>query len=512
MQEALRELGADGAAGPEEIRRAYLRLIKSRKPESDPEGFQRARQAYEVARAGAELETIALGSEQRYESETAPEREPSHGAAIIDGASGASDGPATSEAAFEGFATAWRALPLSADPGLRVEIAREAIAALPADPRARWMLVRSLSGNGNDAALAEALRGGWKAGWPEFLEALLLRLPGRASGEEIEAGLASERPGLRLAAAAVAAQHGDGVAAAQVVVQMCAAAGQEREPLAAEVPVGQMLHVILALHEAGAVEGARRAHAALTAFLHESGQELALAAGPSSGAWILAGELARLPVDFPSPLRRAFASATRAGDLESAIIEATNRARASRRVVKKWPSLIRATAPNVAASLDAALARARARRVSFRPSPGRWAWLALLLCSGLVRMFTAPSRPARPPQHVAAPHHAGTSSQGPERGPVDGTALQMAEESSTELCGAMGARHGQLICGTIDGILAAIVEGNCGAVADQLQDVGRVLGPKPSNRLEERVLTRLHVVAWQGCGRQRSVVLPEPGK
>jgi hypothetical protein len=45
--EALRELGVERGANPDEIRRAYLRGVKAHRPEVDPEGFQRLRAAYE---------------------------------------------------------------------------------------------------------------------------------------------------------------------------------------------------------------------------------------------------------------------------------------------------------------------------------------------------------------------------------------------------------------------------------------------------------------------------------
>jgi hypothetical protein len=48
LEEALTELGVDAAMSAEEVRRAYLRLVKTRKPETDPEGFLRLREAYEL--------------------------------------------------------------------------------------------------------------------------------------------------------------------------------------------------------------------------------------------------------------------------------------------------------------------------------------------------------------------------------------------------------------------------------------------------------------------------------
>lgn len=51
FEEALRELGIDRGASPDQARRAYLRLLKQRKPETDPEGFRRLRGAFELLRA-----------------------------------------------------------------------------------------------------------------------------------------------------------------------------------------------------------------------------------------------------------------------------------------------------------------------------------------------------------------------------------------------------------------------------------------------------------------------------
>jgi hypothetical protein len=52
LAEALAELGVEPGATDDEARRAYLRFVKTRRPESDPEGFMRLREAYEVIKAG----------------------------------------------------------------------------------------------------------------------------------------------------------------------------------------------------------------------------------------------------------------------------------------------------------------------------------------------------------------------------------------------------------------------------------------------------------------------------
>ncbi|WP_394825570.1 J domain-containing protein [Pendulispora albinea] len=51
FDEAMSELGVPRGSTPATVRRAYLRLCKTRTPDIDPEGFDRLRQAYEICRA-----------------------------------------------------------------------------------------------------------------------------------------------------------------------------------------------------------------------------------------------------------------------------------------------------------------------------------------------------------------------------------------------------------------------------------------------------------------------------
>jgi hypothetical protein len=69
---ALLELGVDAKASAEEVRRAYLRLVKSRSPERDPLGFRRARAAYEDVRAAMVMRQLAATSNAP-ENAAAPE-------------------------------------------------------------------------------------------------------------------------------------------------------------------------------------------------------------------------------------------------------------------------------------------------------------------------------------------------------------------------------------------------------------------------------------------------------
>lgn len=59
LEEARRELGIGADADAADAKRAYLRLLKLRKPDVDPQGFQRLRAAYERVAAGGQDERAA---------------------------------------------------------------------------------------------------------------------------------------------------------------------------------------------------------------------------------------------------------------------------------------------------------------------------------------------------------------------------------------------------------------------------------------------------------------------
>jgi hypothetical protein len=510
LTEAWRELGVEPGADAETVRRAYLRLIKTRKPEADPDGFQRARQAYEIARASGEIEALAAGSAWS----EAPSQ-PASASAAGGGGGGAPAGAAPAgearshdDVVFEGFAAAWKAVPPVADQYVRIEIAREAVAVLPHDPRAHWLLVTTLSRLGNDVTLADALRAGWRQGWPEFLEALLVRVPASATREEIDAAFASDRPMLRLAAA-VAAAAWDGARSARLVVELCRAAAAD--PLdgngdrVRELPVGRLLDVILALYAAGALDTAALAHAALRTCLQESGLELELVNGPLGGVWMLAEEIAGLPRDLPQRLRSAFAAATRAGDLASAYYDACLFADGHEVIVDRWAAALRTSAPNVAATLRAALAHQAARKGHQNRAflvPLRWLVVPLLLI--VVRHWSC--EPDRPPiSSISVGNHYDFPAEAPvgPAGPIIpvGPGLEMLSQAAGELCGPDGSRHGQLLCADIQALVVAFYSRDCSEIPDRIGKVERALREGPPDAAASRFLTRASLSKWQVCAR-----------
>lgn len=514
LTEAWKELGVDPGADAETVRRAYLRLIKARKPESDPAGFQRAREAYEIARASGDLESIAAGRAGRH-----------HAPLFFDGApTSAGEPPAPPEPRdapapagahqpqadiiFDGFSSAWNSVPASADQRQRLEIAREAVAVLPDDPRAHWLLVTTLSRLGPDTALADAMRAGWRAGWPEFLEALLVRLPGRATRDEIDAGFALREPTARLAAAA-ATVGWDPQRSAALVVELCRTAMEA--PLDArgdhvrDLPIPRMLDVILALHAAGALDAAGEAQAALRSCLHESGLELALVHGPLGGIWTLTEEIGGLPREFPQTLRAAFAIATRTGDLSSAYVDASRLIASDRGAVRGWATRLVDKAPNVAGILRSVLSQQAAgsvERAGIQVS--RLGYLLLPLALAMIRLCTSSSHQTSyspPIVQVDTPIYgapiAPVASSSTFKASLDVGGLSQAGD---DLCGEGGPRRGQLVCADVEALVNALLAHDCTESRGRLSAVKKVLHEQPQQTLEARFLNSVIIARWQLCG------------
>src|SRR4051812_8070623 len=117
FDEALSELGLTTSTDAATARRAYLKLIKTRKPESDPVGFQRAREAFE--RITAQLES---GAQLFVIPAAAP---PSPAAPAVPPPS-ADPAPVTPQTA-EDFRAQFAALPPGASVEAALAIARRAV-------------------------------------------------------------------------------------------------------------------------------------------------------------------------------------------------------------------------------------------------------------------------------------------------------------------------------------------------------------------------------------------------
>jgi hypothetical protein len=514
LDDAWRELGLEPGADAETVRRAYLRLIKTRKPEQDPVGFQRAREAYEIARAGGEFEALAAASARRH---AAPHRPaPDDGAPADEPDEDESEATAQADVVFDGFSSAWHSVPPSADQRARLEIAREAVAVLPDDPRAYWLLATTLSRLGPEIALVEALRAGWRKGWPEFLEALLVRVPEQVTREEIDAAFASDQVALRLAGAAVVARW-DGPRAAKLVVELCREAVEgtpdAKGDRVRDLPIERMLDVVLALHASGALEAAEEAQSAVRDCLHDTGLELALVQGPLGGVWTLAEEIGGLPHNFPQPLRAAFARATRAGDLNSAFGDTCAIIERDRGLVSRWADHLGPSSQNVRHILQAAVAHQAAvarNRAGFQFS--KLSWVAIPVMLGLIRFCSSQQEReqlrAYPievsnPRPDPSPLLFGRLQQPVKPGSSEAVALDMAGRAAADICGSEGPRHGQLVCADVERVLDTLRTRSCDDVPDGIGQVKAKLGASAKNELEARFFNRLTMARFQICGNQK---------
>ena len=70
LDEARVLLGVDASTSADEARRAYLRLVKQHRPEQDPAGFQRVREAYDLVRQLQPLRVDEALARARVEAST----------------------------------------------------------------------------------------------------------------------------------------------------------------------------------------------------------------------------------------------------------------------------------------------------------------------------------------------------------------------------------------------------------------------------------------------------------
>jgi hypothetical protein len=497
LTEALAELGLQPGADAETVRRTYLRLIKTRKPESDPEGFRRAREAFEIARGAGEIAFFAAESERRH-----PPAAPDGGSAAPTSDGDVAMSPPAADP-FAVFVRDWEAVPASAGIRARVEIARRAIAALPRDPRPYWLMVQTRSELGTDAEIAEALRAGHSVGWVEFLEALLARVPRLATVAEIDEALRAPSPTLQLLGAAALAPR-DPARATSTVVEVVRSARRDAK---GEIPISRLLGVILSLHESGASMHAVAAHSEVAGLLRDHGVELALLHGPFGGVWTMAGELAALPLEFPPALRRSFAAATRAGDLQSAFYDACFHARLHRREVAGWVRRTEGVAPNVSATLKGALARERGADRQRSRSRG-WVWFAVPCLLAVVRFFASNSGPS-PYTHVGSQSSSYYQAQGlPRRhaaSPGAPASLPLLTQAGIELCGADWSGPDRLSCDRVREMIEALSYGECERAQKLVYRLKSELTGHPETEAERRLFTSYDLASWQACRRPAPV-------
>jgi hypothetical protein len=287
--EAFRELGVGPSATPDEIRRAYLRGVKMRKPEVDPEGFRRWREAYEL-----------LSVQPGREAPAPPVARPA----------------GEEQAAPADPRTAWMedlAAALGAEPDreLRIRRLRQAVREEPTLPEPRWWLARDLFAAKRPHEAAEVLRAGDAAGLPGFLRELARGFPSLLTPEEMERLAQSTDPGTLATLSAARARRGDGGDAAGLMQRAFNLADVQGD-LANPSP-WLVIQVLLQLQSQGALAASRTVFEQLY-WRMASGRVAAALSGEQAALWGLVRELHELSPAFHQGARKAIADATLEGD------------------------------------------------------------------------------------------------------------------------------------------------------------------------------------------------------
>jgi hypothetical protein len=299
LDEARAELGIDAAATPEEARRAYLRGIKVRKPETDPEGFRRMREAYEMvtgALAQPRMEGGPEEDEEEEEAEVPPE--------------------------LATLAARLKDLPAETHLEERLAALREAVRDHPQSLGVRWWLIQELGRAGRRKEVLEELRQGEADGLPGFLESRAANFPESVIDlTDVERLESSSSPDTLALAARVYWMLGDSRKAAAVLGRAIDRITEESNPTLRPVPEW-LPHDILSLEAQGRTADSRELHHRVWDWLSGTGDAALLKRWGANFSWRLVHELGQLHLAFPPELRHEAARAALSGNTGPAIEEA----------------------------------------------------------------------------------------------------------------------------------------------------------------------------------------------
>ena len=515
LTEAWTELGVEPGADAETVRRAYLRLIKTRKPESDPVGFQRARAAFEVARADGEIESLAAESERRH-------------APAFSGAPGGMGGgrarrprrpreprraPASRTATSSSKASGARGK-ASAVGGPAAASGDRPRGGRRPPPRSARALVARLH------AVAPGPRDGAGRRAARRMARGLPRIPRGAAGAAADQGVArGDRRRLRVAGAGGQARGGGrrgglGRAARRRAGGRAVPRRRWRRRSTRATTTCASCRCCACWTSSwrctppARSTPPRRPRPRCARCLHDSGLELALAQGPLGGVWTLTEEIGGLPREFPRPLRTAFAYATRAGDLTSAYIDTCRAIELDRSEVSLWASKLAASAPNVSGIMQTALSNTRAEAARTRRLPVLAAWMGadpdVSRVRTAVHVFRRhrhgrPSRPSRSP-----PASTLTSRRRDRRpfapGPPPGSVSISWGRGRRPVRPRADRDTGSSSAPTSRPTSRRCARGECGALPERLTRIKRALPADARGERDRRFFSRVTIARWQACG------------
>jgi hypothetical protein len=250
----------------------------------------------------------------------------------------------------------------------------------------------------------------------------------------------------------------------------------------------------------GAASQAVTAQKAVGRWIRARDLEPSVVRGPVGAVWMLAEELSSLPDEFPDPLRRTMAAATRAGDLGGAFHDACSFVRANRRASRHLLASLGTSTPNLAGTLSSAMKATSAQR--WRRPTLRW--------QGLLRFVLFPALFAlhqlanNPSPHPPSPIVETPATTGPVRQshlslavplPED---LQMLRDAVGPLCEGAGIST-RVSCVDAPRLVGDFLTSDCDEVASLLQTIEAQRAGGTAMAAEARFVARAQVSRRQRC-------------
>ncbi|MBO6935095.1 MAG: J domain-containing protein [Deltaproteobacteria bacterium] len=356
LREAYERLDVEAGTPPKTARRAYLKLLKVHKPESDPDGFQRIREAWERIQEAKDWELEQLNRDPEPTNEppadpfrpgladkwrgvqwTMPRRNWGQQVILARGEKVGTLEHAKETARVVSQHSEWGGARSSAVPGdltgnqgpdplagfiarcakatdaERVAVAREAVAVMPERPEAYHLLHEALIVTSQMEAAAETLRTAHQAGLEGFLEPLLRQHPEHLRPEELdqarrEAGHTLDP--VAVARALLAREDPQGaVRAMRWGIDAALRGAKEHVP-----SVHVTLDFVLQLYRHHHPNAARELHDHLRRWMRDAGRETELRGSQLAATYHLTGELATLPRSFPAAVQAALSRGILDGD------------------------------------------------------------------------------------------------------------------------------------------------------------------------------------------------------